>query len=61
MSKPYYEVAAEIVQETLKARANAIAGMDYVQGQKDLIETTLSDSAVTALYESVYKALNQTR
>jgi hypothetical protein len=51
MIKTVYEIAAEISQDVIKARGEAI------DGQKELIETYLSDEAVTVLYKKIFKVI----
>jgi hypothetical protein len=51
MFKTVYDLAAEIVQDVIKARGEAI------NGQKELIETYLSDEAVTELYKKIIRVL----
>jgi hypothetical protein len=52
MYKTIYEHAAEITRDVIKARGEAI------DGDKELIETYLSDEAVTNLYKKVFRGLN---
>jgi hypothetical protein len=51
MYKTVYDFAAEIAQDVIKARGEAI------NGQKELIEAYLSDEAVTELYKKIFKVL----
>jgi myosin heavy subunit len=51
MYKTIYDFAAEMVQEVIKARGEAI------DGQKELIEAYLSDEAVTELYNKIFRVL----
>jgi hypothetical protein len=51
MLKTVYDLAAEIAQDVIKARGEAISG------QKELIETYLSDEAVTELYKKIFRVL----
>lgn len=53
MYKTIYEHAAEITRDVIKARGEAI------DGDKELIETYLSDEAVTNLYQKVFRGLNE--
>ncbi|MDN3019926.1 hypothetical protein PH210_27675 [Paenibacillus sp. BSR1-1] len=53
MYKTIYEHAAEITRDVIKARGEAI------DGDKELIETYLSDEAVTNLYKKVFRGLNE--
>lgn len=50
--KTIYGHAAEMTQEVIKARGEAIGG------QKELIEAYLSDEAVTTLYNKISKTLH---
>jgi hypothetical protein len=52
MYKTIYDNAAEITRDVIKARGEAI------DGDKELIETYLSDEAVTNLYKKVIRGLN---
>ncbi|WP_312472275.1 hypothetical protein [Neobacillus sp.] len=49
MYKTIYDYAAEITQDVIKARGEAI------NGEKELIETYLSDEAVSKLYKKIFK------
>lgn len=51
MYKTIYDHAAEIAQDVIKARGEAI------NGEKELIETYLSDEAVTKLYKKIFRVL----
>jgi hypothetical protein len=51
MFKTVYDLAAEIAEEVIKARGEAI------NGEKELIETYLGDEAVTELYKKVFRLL----
>jgi len=53
MYKTVYDLAAEIAQDVIKARGEAI------NGEKELIETYLSDEAVTELYRKILRVLCQ--
>ncbi|MEH7418955.1 hypothetical protein V7266_27375 [Neobacillus drentensis] len=53
MNKTIYDHAAEITRDVIKARGEAI------DGDKELIETYLSDEAVTNLYTKVFRGLNE--
>jgi hypothetical protein len=58
MAKGFYEVAAEIVQEVIKARGQAISGAGSTGAwQKDLSAIYLSDDAVVELYKKVLKTV----
>jgi hypothetical protein len=46
-----YDLAAQIAQDVIKARGEAI------DGQKELIEKYLSDEAVTELYKKIFRVL----
>ncbi|MGO4495878.1 hypothetical protein AB4114_08195 [Paenibacillus sp. 2RAB27] len=59
MSKAFYEVAAEVVQEVFRARSQAIAGVEHLPSKKELIEKYLSDEAVVATYDVVTKAIKE--
>lgn len=50
--KIIYDHAAEITQAVIKARGEAI------NGEKELIETYLSDEAVTNLYKKTFRVLS---
>jgi hypothetical protein len=52
MYKTIYDHAAEITQDVIKARGEAI------NGEKELIETYLSDEAVTNLYKKTFRVLS---
>ncbi|WP_167374614.1 hypothetical protein [Paenibacillus helianthi] len=56
MSKSNVEVAAEIVQSLIQARAAAIAPTTGSRG--DFINLYLSDDAIAKTYEAVLKAVN---
>lgn len=58
MSRSTIEIAAEIVQELLKARGQAIAGIEHVSSQCELIKEYLSDEAVAQTYKTIFKAVN---
>jgi hypothetical protein len=51
MHKTVFDLAAEMAQEVIKARGEAISG------QKELIEAYLSDEAVTGLYKKILRVL----
>ncbi|WP_161793379.1 hypothetical protein [Cohnella kolymensis] len=51
MYKTMYDLAAEIAQDVIKARGEAI------DGQKELIEAYLSDEAITELYKKIFSVL----
>jgi hypothetical protein len=51
MYKTVYDLAAEIAQDVIKARGEAI------DGQKELVEAYLSDEAVTELYKKIFRLL----
>lgn len=51
MYKTICDQAAEITQNVIKARGEAI------NGEKELLETYLSDDAVTKLYKKVLRVL----
>jgi hypothetical protein len=53
MYKTIYEHAAEITRDVIKARGETI------DGDKELIETYLSDEAVTKLYKKVFRGNEQ--
>jgi len=59
MSKSTLEIAAEIVQELLKARSQAISGIEHVASTRNLIEEYLSDEAVVKTYKEIFKAVNR--
>lgn len=59
LSKASYEVAAEVVQELLKARGQAISGINSIVTQNELINKYLSDEAVAAAYKVAIDAINQ--
>lgn len=52
MYKTIYDHSAEITQAVIKARGEAI------NGEKELIETYLSDEAVTNLYKKIFRVLS---
>ena len=52
MNKTIYDHAAEITRDVIKARGEAI------DGDKELIETYLSDEAVTNLYKKTFRVLS---
>lgn len=52
MYKTIYDHSAEITQAVIKARGEAI------NGEKELIETYLSDEAVTNLYKKTFRVLS---
>jgi hypothetical protein len=52
MYKTISDHAAEITQDVIKARGEAI------NGEKELIETYLSDVAVTNLYKQIFRVLS---
>jgi hypothetical protein len=52
MHKTIYDHSAEITQAVIKARGEAI------NGEKELIETYLSDEAVTNLYKKTFRVLS---
>ncbi|WP_180953638.1 hypothetical protein [Bacillus sp. T33-2] len=52
MYKTIYDYADEITQAVIKARGEAI------NGEKELIETYLSDEAVTKLYKKIFRVLS---
>ena len=56
MSKQYYEVAAEIVQEIIKARGQAIAGSGSAAA---LTRELLSDEAIATTYKAILNAVEQ--
>jgi hypothetical protein len=58
MSKPYYEIAAEITQDLIKARGNAISGIDNAGTQSNLMNQFLSDAAVASAYKAVLNAVS---
>jgi hypothetical protein len=51
MYKTIYDYATEIVQDVIKAKGEAI------NGEKELIETYLSDEAVTKLNKKILRVL----
>jgi hypothetical protein len=51
MYKTVYDLAAEITQDVIKARGEAI------NGEKELIESYLGDEAVTELYKKIFRLL----
>lgn len=59
MSKTFYETAAEIVSELLKARGQAIAGIGHAAATVDLIDKYLSNEAVANAYKEILKAINE--
>ncbi|MFC3802695.1 hypothetical protein [Cohnella sp. GCM10012308] len=63
MGKTDYEIAAEIVQEVIRARGVAISntGNSSVSATGSLITTYLSDTAVSALYKTILKSVSETR
>jgi hypothetical protein len=52
MYNTIYDHAAEITQAVIRARGEAI------NGEKELIETYLSDEAVTNLYKKTFRILS---
>ncbi|WP_308637708.1 hypothetical protein [Paenibacillus silvisoli] len=57
MSKSFNEIAGEIVQEVIKARAQAIAASG--SPKRELIADFLSDEVIAATYLAVFKAVNE--
>jgi len=56
MSKPYFEVASDIVQAVVKARGEAIASSTDAG---IYVEKYLSDAAISNTYKAVLEALNK--
>jgi hypothetical protein len=51
MYNTVYDLAAQISQDVIKARGEAI------NGEKELIEAYLGDEAVTGLYKKIFRVL----
>ncbi|MEH7503141.1 hypothetical protein V7152_14220 [Neobacillus drentensis] len=52
MYKTIYDHAAEITKDVIKARGEAI------NGESELLETYLSDEAVSNLYKKIFRVLS---
>jgi hypothetical protein len=57
MSKGFDEIAGDILASLLKARGEAIASSDNNTNRNYLVETFLSDEAVSSAYVKIYKSV----
>lgn len=53
------EIATEILKELLKARGYAIAGIDHIATQQELMKEYLSDEAVAKTYKEILNAVRR--
>jgi hypothetical protein len=60
LSKPFHEIAAEILQEVIKARGNALQGIGSSSAATAINNIhLLEDEAIVASYKAILTALKQ--